>query len=81
MGVDSSETGSPLCSSVPKSGLPQSRPLNKQRGGRAGLMLAGRTVTPVPGKKKTERKKSSLREEEKQAKDRERERVLFQAVT
>ena len=44
-------------SSLPKSGVPQSRPLNKKLGGRAGRVPAGRTSTPKPGKKKEKRER------------------------
>ena len=47
-----SETQSLPSSSLPKSGVPQSRPLNKELGGRAGRVPAGRTATPKPGRKK-----------------------------
>ena len=35
-----------------RSGIPQSRPLNEQMGGRAGHVPEGRETTPKPGRKK-----------------------------
>ena len=49
-------------SSLPKSGVPQSRPLNKKLGGRAGRVPAGRTSTPKPGKKKEKRERERERQ-------------------
>ena len=50
---DNSETRLPPCSSAPQSGVPQSRPLNKQIGGRAGQVPAGRLRTLSPAERNT----------------------------
>ena len=47
--------GIPFGSLLPQSGLPQSRPLNKQIGGRAGQAPAGRTRPLSPAERKRER--------------------------
>ena len=47
--------GVPFGSLLPQSGLPQSRPLNKQIGGRAGQAPAGRTRPLSPAERKRER--------------------------
>ena len=51
-GGNNSEMQSQPRSPLPNSGVPQSRTLNKQMGGRVGRVPAGRTATPKPGRKR-----------------------------
>ena len=64
--------------------MPQSRPLHKQMGGRAGQVPEGRETTPKPGRKekKREREKEITKERTKEReRERERQRTDKQAAS